>query len=132
MSKISANSQIFADQCVLNGFTPPHPGDVQRAINMADFAKTLSPNALVAHFSDNSAEDTTKNANNEIPKLTSNDIDIIIGIANKTKESSLENLSQEIQQSLPHITINNIENIIQVLVSKGEIKELPTSSSNNQ
>ena len=41
LANIGAQSRIFADQCVLKGFVPPHPGDLGRVLGEDVIEKAL-------------------------------------------------------------------------------------------
>ncbi|OHT08584.1 hypothetical protein TRFO_22848 [Tritrichomonas foetus] len=64
LCKISSSCEIFADQCVLNGYVPPHPGDLQRILNSSgwEFTQEQSSKLLQATISKEQSESSHDNS----------------------------------------------------------------------
>ena len=128
LAKISAQAEVFADQCVLNGFVPPHPADVERAIKMANSAPEAIKEAVVPIIELVERENEKlnfdiDNSAKELPDLTAEDYNTIKKIASRSKNPLNQNVINKIHESIQNLSTRDARNVVRSLIAKGEIKE---------
>jgi hypothetical protein len=122
LSKIASECEQFADQCVVLGFVPPHPGDVQRAIKTAAVADPTPPSTAPPDvtkprpssriFSPTSAR---------IPDFSPQEHDIIMGHVIPSKNPLSQHILNRIRERIPGLSVKDIRNYIRLLIQKGEV-----------
>lgn len=124
-ARISANSEVFSDQCILNGFVPPHPGDVERAIKLANSAKALSKDAIVVMTEPDDDDQDKNNAteySKELPELTEEEMQSIIYMVTKSQSPLSQKTINKVHETFKHISTRDARKIIKSLITKGEIQ----------
>ena len=151
MAKISSACEIFADKCVLNGYVPPHPGDLQRTLKEMNLL--LAPSVLEVTPSKNNDENnkntenenvqenitntepqnstesiTPTNSNDKFNTLSESfknipaeDLESIKTMAKGQKNALSQFSINKIHEKNPNIATKDIRNYIRFLISQGEI-----------
>lgn len=123
LSRISANSEIFADQCVLNGFVPPHPGDVERALKLISNSKIIAKDALnIVTDIDDGNQDKNTTESKDLPDLQEEELSSIISIATKSDNPLSQKTINKVHELHKNISTRDARKIIKALISKGEIQ----------
>lgn len=122
LSRISANSEIFTDQCVLNGFVPPHPGDVERALKLMNSLKVIPKDALTVITEPDEDQNKNKTTNNDLPEIQEEEMTSIISIVTKSDNPLSQKTINKIHETHKNISTRDARKIIKALISKGEIQ----------
>lgn len=116
MAKISQACQNFADKCVLNGFVPPHPGDLKRGLKEMNLL--LIPNDLTVppQQNNNIINNNDQNINiqnnneNENPQDNPESVEIPNSSEAANPTDTDDNLSS-ISESISNISTEDLESI---------------------
>ena len=113
LANIGAQSRIFADQCVLKGFVPPHPGDLGRVLGEDVIEKALRKGK------DASEQDLGVG---EAVACTDDERAVIADFLRFAKNPMSQYLINKLHETMPRLPKKEIRNVVRSLISSGEIQ----------
>jgi hypothetical protein len=114
----------------VQGFVPPHPGDVQRALvaTLQSAPATTTPvESILSSLalpdvprprqSDKILEPTSAN----IPEFSQQEHDCVIAIVSQSKNPLSQHVLNKVREQITGVAVKEIRNYVRMLIQRGEI-----------